>query len=67
MESSSTDTDVGPPTEELPQGGGRASGGVTSEQEDRMEDGKGSPSVSATQGKRPHATVRGKCHLLLFI
>lgn len=60
MESSSTDTDVGPSTEELPRGGGRASGGVTSEQERQMEEDKGDPSGTASQGKRPHATVKGK-------
>ncbi|XP_063864395.1 uncharacterized protein LOC135102801 [Scylla paramamosain] len=59
MASPSTDTDVGPPTEEeLPQAGGRAPGEEASEQEDPMEEGKGGSPGAGLQAKRPHATVK---------
>ncbi|XP_045112771.1 uncharacterized protein LOC123505497 isoform X2 [Portunus trituberculatus] len=58
MASSSTDTDVGPPTdEEQPQAGGRAPGEAP-EQEEQMEEGKGGPPGAGLHAKRPHATVK---------
>ena len=68
MASSSIDIGVASSTEEeLAQVGGRTSGDVTlnSDHEEQMEEGKGDPSGSGSQGRRPHATVKGKCFLLV--